>query len=76
MATDHEANQSVAEKPVFSSGETDASATDTLSSEATLAGTEDPEGNALPKNGDAHPELENLEKAELGMFGSGCSELL
>lgn len=76
MATDHEANQSVAEKPAPSSGDTDASATDTLSSEATLAETEDPESNALPKNDDAHPEPEKLEKAELGMFGSGCSELL
>jgi hypothetical protein len=72
MATDHEANQSVAEKPVPSSEELDTSATDTPSSEATPAETEVSESNAL-SNDDAHPEPEKLEKAELGTFGSGCS---
>ena len=73
MATDHEANQSIAEMPVPSSGETDASTTDTTSSEAILAETE---SNALSKNDDAHTEPERLEKVELGMFGFGCSSLL
>jgi hypothetical protein len=69
MAIDHEAHQSVAGKPVPSSGESDASATDTPFSGAT------PDSNALPKN-DAHPELEKLEKADLllGTSASACYE--